>query len=478
MTIFNISDVPEGALQGMAYMAQVVEMLIPDGQRLRHPFWEFHWGQVGMEAVTCSLVLFFSGILCSAAGIGGGGIYVVVLMLFGGMTPHNAVPLSKAVVFIGAIASMLVNLKRMTGEERHTKPVIDVYACRVTIPAALMGTFLGVLMNWHADGVSIVLLLTVLLCFMSALVVRTALSQRAAELAGTEAAKLAEIDSERQALMGPGSSMQYSETPQHETPQATTIDEPMSCALTKSINEKTLGEATLSDVIVSFGLMGLVILCGILRFHMHACREEKEGITRPGSCDHPVVQVMGPQMDTWLSSKGSAFTLQVFVYSVPFVCCASLMLGYARSTQQLAGWSSSRIVKYQVVSVLTGALAGLVGVGGGLVFSPFFLLTGMEPAVAIGTSSTIVLFIASSTSIQYVFTDRVIMPLAFIYGIVTLVASYAGTKLVHVLQDHFSARRSYLTFIVALGVGLSAVLSFVKLGRMMEAAALGLEAGF
>jgi len=473
MAQLNFLHLPEGALQSMAHMAQIVEMLVPDGQSLRHPFWEFHWGQVGMEAVTCSLVLFFSGILCSAAGIGGGGIYVVVLMLFGGMTPHNAVPLSKAVVFIGAIASMVVNLKRMVGEERHTKPVIDVHACRVTIPAALMGTFLGVLMNWHADGACIVLLLTVLLCFMSALVIRTALSQRAAELSVT--AQADEEKSERQALLGPSGSTPHGETQPHgEIQQYSGPQRPLTCSSDmasvsdiKASNMKTLGEANMKDVVASFGLMGLVILCGIFRFHLHACREEKEGITRPGSCEHPVVQVMGPQVRLWLGSKGSAFTLQFLVYGIPFVACASLMLGYARSTQQLAGWTSSRIAKYQLVSMLTGALAGLVGVGGGLVFSPFFLLTGMEPAVAIGTSSTIVLFIASSTSIQYVFTDRIIMPLAMIYGVVTLVASYAGTKLVHVLQDQFATRRSYLTFIVALGVGLSAVLSFVKLARMM-----------
>mmetsp|Transcript_11828 Transcript_11828/g.26374 ORF Transcript_11828/g.26374 Transcript_11828/m.26374 type:complete len:462 (-) Transcript_11828:172-1557(-) len=457
MSNFTGVQLPQDALQGMA---QIVEMLIPDGQSLRHPFWEFHWGQVGSEAAICSIVLFFSGILCSAAGIGGGGVYVVVLMLFGELTPHNAVPLSKAVVFFGSIASLMVNLNRMK-TDASAKPVIDIHACRLTIPAALIGTFIGVLANWHANGSCIVLLLTLLLCFMSCLVIQTAMSQRTAELG--EKAQSEGEESELEALLQPSPDAKLGTVKTRKpSSELTRMD-----ALQKSTSETALGVATNVDVAVSIVLMVLVVLCGILRFHMHACREEKEGITRPGSCDHPVVQVMGPQMDTWLSSKGSAFTLQFLVYGIPFVACASLMLGYARSTQQLAGWSSSRIVKYQVVSVLTGALAGLVGVGGGLVFSPFFLLTGMEPAVAIGTSSTIVLFIASSTSIQYVFTDRVIMPLAFIYGIVTLVASYAGTKLVHVLQDHFSARRSYLTFIVALGVGLSAVLSFVKLARMM-----------
>ncbi len=36
-----------------------------------------------------------AGILASSAGIGGGGLFVALLMFVGGFTPHEAVPLSK-----------------------------------------------------------------------------------------------------------------------------------------------------------------------------------------------------------------------------------------------------------------------------------------------------------------------------------------------------------------------------------------------
>jgi len=462
MSNFTGVQLPQDALQGMA---QIVEMLIPDGQSLRHPFWEFHWGQVGSEAAICSIVLFFSGILCSAAGIGGGGVYVVVLMLFGELTPHNAVPLSKAVVFFGSIASLMVNLNRMK-TDASAKPVIDIHACRLTIPAALIGTFIGVLANWHANGSCIVLLLTLLLCFMSCLVIQTAMSQRTAELG--EKAQSEGEESELEALLQPSPDAKLGTVKTRKpSSELTRMD-----ALQKSTSETALGVATNVDVAVSIVLMVLVVLCGILRFHMHACREEKEGRAVAGagfgSCEHPVVHLLGPHLDLWLSSEGSTFILQVLVYSVPFLSCASLVVFSALTTLRHGNWTMNRIVKYQVTSLFTGALAGLVGVGGGLVFSPFFLLTGMHPAVAIGTSSTVVLFTSSSTTMQYIFTDRIIMPLAVIYGVTTLLASYAGTRLVHVLQDKFAARRSYLTFIVALGVATSAALSCIKLVRMMQ----------
>merc|ERR1719272_1741119 len=127
------------------------------------------------------------------------------------------------------------------------------------------------------------------------------------------------------------------------------------------------------------------------------------------------------------------------------------------------GWTSREVALYQGMGVTTGCLAGLVGIGGGLIFSPFFLVLGVEPHVAVATSSTCVIFTSSSTTMQYLLTDRIITSLAAIYGIVNLLASWAGTSFVHFLQDNFNTRKSYITMIVALGVFLSAVLSIVKL---------------
>merc|ERR1719194_235944 len=108
------------------------------------------------------------------------------------------------------------------------------------------------------------------------------------------------------------------------------------------------------------------------------------------------------------------------------------------------------------MSVGTGCLAGLVGIGGGLIFSPFFLISGVEPAVAVATSSTCVIFTSSSTTLQYMLTDRIVMSLTVVYGIVNLAASYLGTSFVHFLQDTYGARKSYITMIVGSGVLISA----------------------
>merc|ERR1719327_2436854 len=127
------------------------------------------------------------------------------------------------------------------------------------------------------------------------------------------------------------------------------------------------------------------------------------------------------------------------------------------------GWTWQQVALFEGMGITTGCLAALVGIGGGLIFSPFFLVLGIEPHVAVATSSTCVIFTSSSTTLQYLLTDRIITSLALVYGIVNLVASWAGTTFVHFVQDHFQTRKSYITMIVALGVLVSTVLSVVKL---------------
>ena len=87
--------------------AHIATLLIPDGQRndtlwfmpepanseslhmfmhvhpgQRHPFWELNWSdmQGPVVGLPCVVFIALAGILCSAGGIGGGSIYVTVLI--------------------------------------------------------------------------------------------------------------------------------------------------------------------------------------------------------------------------------------------------------------------------------------------------------------------------------------------------------------------------------------------------------------
>lgn len=421
---------------------------------LRHPFWVVEWAAVmDPHVLLCGFALFTSGILCSAAGIGGGGIYVVVLMLAGLLSPHDAVPLSKAVVFFGSLSTLALNFKRMgsAAKSSSSETVIDFHTVRVVAPAALGGTFLGVVLNWHSDGYTIVLMLTLILIFMTVTVGRTALQQyrrEEDELSRFSSDDALEAEEEAAPLLPPG----HNTTPVSKLPMTR-------CA----------ASYTTQDLVGAASLEVLVILSSALRFHMAACHAEQSGGGVAGSCTHPVAWLFfGDSLGGWMSAPTSAVLLQQLMAFVPLLACLMTSAYCGRETYMHAHWRFSDIVSFQVMAVATGLFAGLVGVGGGLVFSPFFLIMGLDPAAAVATSSTCVLFTSSSTTFQYLLTDRVIMSLALVYGLVTTVASYMGTSLVHTLQDSFKGRRSYVTMIVVVAVALSALLSMVKVYTMLS----------
>merc|ERR1719310_738317 len=141
---------------------------------------------------------------------------------------------------------------------------------------------------------------------------------------------------------------------------------------------------------------------------------------------------------------------------------------FAQDLHQNQEWPMSKILTYQVMALVTGCLAGLVGIGGGLIFSPFLLVSGVEPATAVATSATCVIFTSSSTTVQYMLIDRIHMALAVFYGLVNVASSAVGTKMVHHLQASFAKQRSIITFIVAAAVGISMLMSLYKAVQQFE----------
>ncbi|CAE7345802.1 unnamed protein product [Symbiodinium natans] len=362
-----------------------------------YPFWVFDWSQLGPQALLCAGVLFASGVLCSAAGIGGGGIYVSLLMVLGGLSTRDAVPLSKGIVFFGSLASLVLNMRRA---KTKTK-VIHYGICRVVVPSALVGTLFGVLINHTAGDRPILLLLMGILSFMTYTSVRTTWRQAVAEWGRNTTAADKEKTS-AYAAVSAGSPWQK------------------------------------RDVFGGLAMLALVVACGAARFHMHS----------------------------WGSQLAHPALIQKLLILLPISVCAAATVYSSYMCIGEECLLREDVVKYALMAAFTGCFAGLVGIGGGLIFSPFFLLMGVDPSVAVATSSTCVIFTSASTTFQYLLTGRIIMSLALFYGVCNLAASYCGTSLVLKLQEMFPNRRSVVSGIVTVAVLLSAALVAAKLVTM------------
>ncbi|CAE8689839.1 unnamed protein product, partial [Polarella glacialis] len=342
----------------------------------RHPLWVFDaaYLQTG-QAYVCSVVLLLSGILCAAGGIGGGGIYVTVLMVAGGLSVRDAVPLSKSIVFFGSLSSLFLNLKKKTTSCGNiSESVIDYNICRVVVPSALIGTYLGVLLNSMLPSLAILLALIGILVSMSWTVTRTALAQYKAE----ERLSLTEILGD-DAENNPAVDLNEPELPRSgfEELKATGAEKG------EQVRHHLRNQLARTDIALSLSMLLLIIAGSVFRHHAAACLAARTEQDHADTCQHPTVSFLGKGvLETWMDAPSTAAFINVFCFAGPLIfCCAVLTYSTVTLVTQ-ANWGLGTACHFSLMAIVTGCLAGLVGIGGGLVFSPFFLLMGIEPSVA------------------------------------------------------------------------------------------------
>merc|ERR1740138_1885135 len=94
----------------------------------------------------CTFLIFLASALAAAAGTGGGGMFVPLLLSFSSMKAELTVPLSQCMILAGAIINISVFVT-----QRHPEfpdaPLID-YDCIVLLaPMIFLGVTFGVLLN-------------------------------------------------------------------------------------------------------------------------------------------------------------------------------------------------------------------------------------------------------------------------------------------------------------------------------------------
>lgn len=78
-----------------------------------------------------------------------------------------------------------------------------------------------------------------------------------------------------------------------------------------------------------------------------------------------------------------------------------LAIGYKYDENDIK-WTKGICLKFPIYGFLCGILAGLLGIGGGLVLGPLLLELGLHPLISTATTNFLVLFTSSSTSVQFI----------------------------------------------------------------------------
>lgn len=138
-----------------------------------------------------------------------------------------------------------------------------------------------------------------------------------------------------------------------------------------------------------------------------------------------------------------------------------------------ATWGLPALIKCSLVALAGGSVAGLLGIGGGMVIAPLLLELGLHPVVAAATSTLMVLFSASTAALAFGFEGVLNVTYALIFGIGCFIASLLGVWIVGRIVRR-SGRPSYVVIILAVVIALGAILTGVFGGRK---AILALKSG-
>ena len=131
-------------------------------------------------------------------------------------------------------------------------------------------------------------------------------------------------------------------------------------------------------------------------------------------------------------------------------------------------WNHRNTIVFPSLCVVAGVLAGLLGIGGGVVKGPLMLEMGVNPLVASATSATMIFFTSLCAISSYV----VLEPIMWDYTIFAFLLGLATTYFGHELGMYFVRRYNRLSLItLSIGavVAISAILMTAEQMIMMRA---------
>lgn len=344
-------------------------------------------------------LLVVCGVLAGASGIGGGGLNVPLLMLAGSFLVEEAVVLSHVAVFGNAIAQNWINARR-SHPHSPGRPLMDFDIPLLLLPAQLGGNALGVLVGPSLPATGVELLACCLLLFAS---VKTFLTARKAFKRETEEARnsaalaygtapptLNSTKQLRDPLVAPSAISSTSAAVAQDVAGEVARPEAADAAAAAAVDLEALQTAAFPSCTVAMKkLTALAVLWSSLVLLFLGSNYYSKG---KGKC----------------APASLAFIFAQLAAVLVAACAAAvwLMRDQRRNTAlALPGdmhWSASSAVGLPCMGAVIGAVAGLLGLGGGELMAPLLLVVGMLPQVASATSALMVLFTSSSNVVHYV----------------------------------------------------------------------------
>lgn len=89
-------------------------------------------------------------------------------------------------------------------------------------------------------------------------------------------------------------------------------------------------------------------------------------------------------------------------------------------------WDLKKLQFYSFFTFVAGIVAGLIGIGGGMVLGPLMIVMGINPRVSTATTATMILLTSSSVAVMFVMSGLVPWQYAVYFFCVCLLGAYIG----------------------------------------------------
>ena len=374
---------------------------------------------LGLDVLLLFLVLITS-IITTIGGVGGGGLLIPIYMLIGGFTLEEAIPLSIATIlgntFIRIIK--LYNKKHPMNSERY---LIDMMPVLLIIPFDGNTSFIGLILSqWTPKLLTLILIIITLgFTFYKSIVkaIKSFLNEN----------KYFKEEQELEMVMIDGIAEYFN---------ASDLEE----ARSNEGEGDNLKDKIIKTLIAFFSIL-LISIFSITRSFLPKCG-----------------------LGYWLQIIGQFILVSIIGYCI---------IRYVRSDYEkkrdsgyafLPGdiiWKKKNIVKFVLISSVTGALSTYMGIGGGMLITPIMMQVGMIPEVVVATSSITTFFSSIISTINYSVAGKLLFGYAGIFSVSSAIGSLIGLTLADIILQKYK-RQSIIIFMVSLILFTSTILLTVN----------------
>ncbi|CAI9284338.1 unnamed protein product [Lactuca saligna] len=406
----------DGDLQNGSFVKFARSLFQTSGSGYEHVWPEM---ELGWKIVLGSFIGFCGAIFGSAAGVGGGGIFVPMLTLIIGFDAKSATGISKCMIMGASTMTVCYNLKL-----RHPTldmPIIDYDLALLIQPMLMLGISIGVSLNViFADWMVTILLIIIFTVTSAKAFYKGVATWKKETITKKEAAKRLESN-------GHGAEADYKLLPSGPN----------------NGNDIKAEESLKQEV----GLMENV------------CWKEF------GLLFFVWVAFLGLQIFKTYTSTCSIWYWVLNLLQVPisFGVSGYEAVSLYKGTRKISSKGDSQselrvgqLIVYCFCGILAGMVGGLLGLGGGLIMGPLFLELGIPPQVSSATATFVMMFSSSMSAIEYYLLKRFPTPYAFYFVVVATIAASAGQHFVRRMII-FLGRASLIIFILASIIFVSAI---------------------